>query len=218
MGTATSLQATREAWIARQPELVALNGLDAAPEFFYADPEVEWLEGWDESALQSQDYRAFYTTQNVTDLVQTEGPERYPALVSRSFLTSHGLKLGDQLQVMMEYTIGGSGWGGHQLGRRRSGDCGRLSAPQHPESYLCPPGLCHQSRGPVRGRGPLWGLAIPEIYRSMEEVADYFRYMTRYGTCRFALSSARDLEALRDWLRSMTSARWAAPGPPAPPC
>ena len=103
-------QATREAWIARQPELVALNGLDAAPEFFYADPEVEWLEGWDESVLQSQDYRAFYTTQNVTDLVQTEGPERYPALVSRSFLTSHGLKLGDQLQVMMEYTIGGSGW------------------------------------------------------------------------------------------------------------
>ena len=34
------------AWIARQPELVALNGLSAAPAFYYGDPpQVEWLEG-----------------------------------------------------------------------------------------------------------------------------------------------------------------------------
>lgn len=193
-------QATREAWIARQPELVALNGLDAAPEFFYADPEVEWLEGWDESALQSQDYRAFYTTQNVTDLVQTEGPERYPALVSRSFLTSHGLKLGDQLQVMMEYTIGGSGWEATSWAAVDLEIVG-VFQPHSTQNHIYVPLAFVTNPADLFGEeDPFGGLAIPEIYRSMEEVADYFRYMTRYGTCRFALSSARDLEALRDWL------------------
>lgn len=50
-GQGSFSQESRDVWIEQQPELIALNGLDAAPEFFYADPQVEWLEGWDESML-----------------------------------------------------------------------------------------------------------------------------------------------------------------------
>lgn len=193
-------QETQDAWIASQPELIALNGLDAAPEFFYADPQVEWLEGWDESTLQSQDYRAFYTTQDQFGLIRSEGPECYPALVSRSFLASHDLSLGDPLQVMVQYTIGGTGgevtgWASIDLKI-----VGVFQPHSTQDNIYVPLAFVTNPVDLFGEENPYDGVAMPETYRSMEDVADYFRYMTRYGTCRFTLSSARNLEALRDWL------------------
>ena len=48
---------TKRNWIARQPTITALNTLLAAPDFFYDDEvAVEWLEGWNEDFLMSDEY------------------------------------------------------------------------------------------------------------------------------------------------------------------
>ncbi len=51
------MNADREkVWIASQPEIIALNQITAAPEFYYIEePEIEWLEGWDEGFLEKAD-------------------------------------------------------------------------------------------------------------------------------------------------------------------
>ena len=43
---------TRDSWISNHPILSAASSLSAIPEFYYTDrPEIQWLEGWDESVF-----------------------------------------------------------------------------------------------------------------------------------------------------------------------
>ncbi|MBQ1305547.1 MAG: hypothetical protein IIY44_04035 [Erysipelotrichales bacterium] len=81
----------REEWIRRRPEVVALNDLRAAPEFYYRDPSVTWAEGYDESALRSDELNVWLHPEALGSA--------YPALVSKSFLDAHGYEPGQFLTV-----------------------------------------------------------------------------------------------------------------------
>lgn len=196
-GEGSFSQESRETWIQQQPELIALNGLDAAPEFFYADPQVEWLEGWDESVLASGDYQPFYSAQRYFQGAAPEEPECYPALASRDYMASHGLSLGDTYDVDIYYEVGTQGSMEASVCLQIVGSFQQHSTQANlyvPLAFLTDPEDLFGQYNPYEG------LRVSGNLITQEDVADYFRYMIRYGTCRFELTSARELEALRDTL------------------
>ena len=71
-GSGDNGQERRHDWIALQLELVALNDLAAAKEFYYSEPAVTWLEGWDETALTETDVTPLLSLMAGLD-VPTEG-------------------------------------------------------------------------------------------------------------------------------------------------
>lgn len=195
-GEGSFSQESRDAWIEQQPELIALNGLDAAPEFFYADPQVEWLEGWDESMLASGDYRPFFESQQLF-LGQAQEPECYPVLASRDYLTSHGLELGDSYTVDIRYEVGTQGTLEASIELQIVGSFQQHSTQANlyvPLAFLMDPEDLFGTENPYEN------LTVNSKMISQEDVADYFRDMIRFSTCRFELTSARNLEPLRNWL------------------
>lgn len=195
-GEGSFSQESRDVWIEQQPELIALNGLDAAPEFFYADPQVEWLEGWDENALASEDYRPFFESQQLF-LGQAQEPECYPVLASRDYLATHGLKLGDSCTVDIRYEVGTQGTLEASIELQIVGSFQQHSTQANlyvPLAFLMDPEDLFGTENPYED------LTVSSKMISQEDVADYFRYTLRFSTCRFELISARGLGALRDTL------------------
>ena len=194
----------KELWISKQPELVALNRLDAAPEFMHAQkPEITWLKDWDEEFLQSRDYHAFTSTltyfQGGKLLKPENDPIEYPCLVSESLMERRGLELGDTLSVMMTHK--------HQSWK---GDLG---------INLTIVGSFPQVGGRSNIYVPLAFWSDPDWFLGVEDMKptgdrltmafetpydrDYFLYATSYyDTCVFTLSDAVKLEELRDYLQS----------------
>ena len=193
----------RELWISKQPELVALNGLNAAPEFMHAQkPEITWLDGWNEEFLQSRDYHAFTSTLTYFlggKLLESENePMTYPCLVSESLMERRGLKLGDTLSVMMVHK--------HQTWE------GEL------EMSLTVVGSFPQTAGRSNVYVPLAFWSDPDWILGEEDMKpngdrltmvfetphdrDYFLYATsNYETCVFTLADAGKLEQFRDYLQ-----------------
>ena len=87
----------RQAWIENQPELVTVNALAAAKDFYYSDPQVTWLEGWDETMLMSDDVKPMYLR---SDTVPVQKP--VPGVFSSKFLEDHGMVLGDTLLCLTQ--------------------------------------------------------------------------------------------------------------------
>jgi hypothetical protein len=96
-GSGSFSEESRQNWIKRRPELIALNRMEAAPEFSYSAPGTEWMEGYDESILMSDEWN-FWIHPELLEIVRYQGYQiTYPALVSRTFLETRGMALGDEI-------------------------------------------------------------------------------------------------------------------------
>ncbi|MCH5317613.1 MAG: hypothetical protein J1E05_06510 [Eubacterium sp.] len=71
---------TRDGWISNQAALTAANSLSSIPEFYYTDrPEIQWLEGWDESFLADTETPSILRSLIFINLPYTRyGNEPYP--------------------------------------------------------------------------------------------------------------------------------------------
>ena len=93
----------RKAWIAQQPELLAVNSLAAAPDFFgESDPPLTWAEGMAPASADeffSGEYLGIYRGLYYGADMRGEKLPVYPVVVSQQLLAERGLALGDRLQV-----------------------------------------------------------------------------------------------------------------------
>ena len=199
-GTSGFAAETRAAWIARQPELVALNGLSAAPAFYYVDqPQVEWWEDWDESFLADTEYYSILESMIGSARVPGGGKDWlvYPCLVSQSFLERQDLELGEAFEVMIQMDIMGDSWemliGLFPVGAYTgSGGQEELYVPL---SFWCDPGWITGPEAPLaEGERP-----NPNFTDEAGRDA-YYYWNTNFSTCRFTLASAYQLEDFRDYL------------------
>lgn len=202
---------SRNAWIGRQPEIVALNRLDAAPEFFYTGrPEVTWLEGWDESVLSRGDYRPAQSMTVVmvgSDIADPEPPETYPVVAGSRFLEEQGLTLGDELTVTVLYPIIFYSGGSHVENRMELNvslqivgsfvSAGSKNNLYIPLAFFCNPEWVAGEGGPDIGDIEA-AKSLTSVDREMVDLTVFAN--TSLSTCRFTLRSPRDLQAMRDYL------------------
>lgn len=187
------------AWVNQQPELVALNRLDAAPAFYYENtPEVEWLEGWNGDFLggpvnDTVDESRYYWQQ--PGLYPAIEAWQYPCLVNQNVLIQRGLELGDIFELLVSIPFSGQTVNmtiRFQIVGAYSGS-GSQKEIYVPLSFWCHPSWLLGGEDCL-GNGEPTGLsdrvgAIPHIYS-----------ITSFSTCRFTLRSPYDLNAFRDYL------------------
>ena len=202
-GSGGFAQETRDAWIARQPSLVALDDLSAAPGFYYGDvPAVEWLEGYDEGVLASSEYdsvlRAMYfhfgkvTVQPEIDRLPT-----YPCVVSRSFLEGRGLALGDEFKVAVR--IPAQDFDREFYITLRA--VGAFANPGGRENLYVPLSFWCSKDWITGAQDMLPDGQRPQYpFSSAAERDVYFYSITTFATCRFTLRAAADLDAMREYL------------------
>lgn len=189
---------SRSAWIRQQPELIALNSLSAAPEFYYAEtPEVEWLDGWDETFLSESDYIGFMDRSIPFDGVLSIPP--YPVLVSRAFLEEHGLALGDWTRLFIRIEF--------QNSRTDTDITIRIVGTFQPvgqkQNIYAPLGCWFD---PAWITGDTTPLAEGEMVSltgritNQEQLDKLIYFTTNFRACRFTLKSAYDLEDFRQVL------------------
>lgn len=171
-------RARRLEWIDMQPEMVTLNALEAAKEFYYTDPAVTWLEGWDETMLTDGD---------LTPIILRDDEEaeekRIPAVCGATFLEEHSLSLGDEFSCMVQAD---SFWGK------------RLEIPVMIRAV----GSYVQQERKANIYVPLSCYIPPDLLTGGEESSWISEnYLFSFRTCRFHLSSARDLDTARERLR-----------------
>ena len=200
---------TRAAWIAQQPELVALNGLSAAPAFYYGDlPEVEWLEGWDQSFLGGSDYYSILRSVAFGSNRGIVGGEEwltYPCLVSRSFLTQRGLALGDTFETRVRVDIRDESFDvplSFQIVGAYSGSASQREI-YVPLSFWFDPAWITEE-APVAD-----GERVTASSSFFDEAGRdaYFYSTTNFSTCRFTLASPRQLDDFRDYLEEESFSR-----------
>lgn len=192
----------RKAWIARQPKLIAVNDLSAAQDFYYdQQPEIEWLEGWDESFLASTEYGSFLEriTQGRWSMlnIDTQSLPDYPVLVSRQLMERRGLELGQHVAVPIRFTHSDQDYTVY-IGLTVVGVYTQTGADANlyvPLSFWCGPEW-------VTGEADLLdpGERPNVSFRTEEEREKYYYFATRFETCRFTLKSAYELEDFRDYL------------------
>lgn len=172
-------QARRQAWIDVQPEMVALNSLAAAQEFYYADAVVTWLEGWDETALTDADFKPLRN--RPAEIVDKK---LIPAVCSSSFLEAHNIALGDTFACFVRVD--------------NYGDVKEIPLNvQVIGSYILQGGK-DQIYVPLACHVPL---SLLDINQDPDSVFQWDRY--NFRTCRFYLSSGGDLDAVRQLLRGL---------------
>ena len=196
---------TRSAWIRQQPELVALNGLSAAPAFYYGDPpQVEWLEGWDESFLRGSDYYSILDCMSYWQgyPVSYSGASEwltYPCLVSQGFLEERGLELGDTFEMQVRMEIRDQDHDlvlSFQIVGAYSGSASQREI-YVPLSFWCDPSWITGEEAPVADGERL---TTSSSFSDKAGRDAYFYSTTTFSTCRFTLASPRQLEDLRDYL------------------
>ena len=184
-----------EAWKRSGADIVSLNDLRAAKDFFFSDPQIEWLDGWDESFLSecdSDSLLSFYNDpfKNIS----------VPAIFSESFMNERSLSLGDEYSVTViletEYV-----WGEYPLNFEIVGSYKQLGSKANIYVPLC-------ITVPVDALSSEFEFG--EVYKSPkyktwyvsdEDYIKYVTYMaTKFSTLRFTVSSADSLETLRQSL------------------
>lgn len=186
---------TRLNWIQTQPELVALNSLRAAKEFYYTEPELSWLEGWDESCLADAGY---------TPLLIASGDwERaLPAVASREFLEAHGLSLGDRFLVLVYWQLP---WATYEIAVPLRAVASYKQTGAKATMYV--PLAAYVQPDWIFGDEALDGLRAPAFPRTEAELEMYLKASASFSTCRFRLRSAGDLAAARAALREAAFSR-----------
>lgn len=195
---------TLENWMAARPKLSAVSSLSAAGEFYYTDrPEIQWLDGWDESFLRDPAYTSimeeFFSSWGAMASSSDE-VSCWPVLAGTRFMEAHGLELGDKIglwlpvefvtdlgMVRTTYTINVQVVGTFVS----SGAKDNLYAPI---TMWCGLEWLHGDGDAELGEwesGPIKDDAA-------RERRNYWR--TQFETCRFTLRSAYELEDLRGWL------------------
>ena len=174
----------RESWIASQPELTALNALDAAKDFYYSDPNVTWLEGWDETVLTERSLKPLHLRTESADYEAV-----VPAVCSAKFLEAHRMALGDTVSCMIKFDLKEI-----PVILRAVGSYVQRESKANiyvPLSCYIPPALLTGGELPD-------GILPPKT--TEEELEKTFSRFT-FRTCRFHPASARELEAVRERLR-----------------
>lgn len=170
--------AHRQEWIDKQPEMVTLNSLVAAKEFYYTDPAVTWLEGWDETMLGETGFTPIV----LRDPDKAEEAS-IPAVCSTAFLESHGKTLGDEIAVTVQADYGYYRW----------------DVP----AVLRVVGSYVQQDARAQAYVPLSCYLPPERLTGSEDPFGIDeRALFTFRTCRFRLASARELDTVRARLRS----------------
>lgn len=186
----------RTSWVQSRPELVALNALKGAKEFYYTEPELTWLPGWDESFLAQDDwdqllYRAFGLA---------DGETAYPAVVSKEFLQENGLSLGDSFGVILSYPfrVGTIKEVTVYAELRAVGSYRQTGA----KAYLYVPLAAYIDPQWIFGEENLLDqVSVPRSCETREEIETYLRAASTFSTCRFRLRSADVLEQARETLQ-----------------
>ena len=171
-------QAHRQAWIDVQPELVALNSLSAAKEFYYTDAAITWQKGWDESAFADADFRPL---RNRND--ERADGKPIPAVCSTRFLEAHNMGLGDTFSCFVRVEHSTYVLKEIPLNVQVIGSY----VPQGGKDQIYVPLACHVP------------LALMDVNEDPSDIRGWDRYSFR--TCRFYLSSAGELDNLRQLLR-----------------
>lgn len=199
----------RQKWIGKQPRIIALNQLEAAPEFMYGQQsEITWLEGWDESFLRGEEYYSFTSAKlyfEMGKLLEAEHePMAYPCLVSSNFMERRELQLGQTFQTTMQYEH--YTWEEEQFVElypvgvfQDAGGQGNLYVPIGfwcSESWIT---------GPEDMLAP--GDRVTMRFESAQDREKFFYRTTNFGTCVFTLKQAADLDAMRDYLQGQKFSR-----------
>ena len=202
-GTGTFAEDARDGWISRQPEIVALNGLDAAPEFIYSGaPEVEWLSGWDESFLS--DGEACASVLETIDhfrsgalLKAEKQPDTVPCLMPEGLMQRLGLSLGDTTEMGFRAVIDGDKW--HFTREMlivgsfpQSGSDANIYAPL---TLWCDEAWITSEEDLLP-----YGQRVELKFYDSEDRDQYYYFNSRFSTCVFTLENAAELDELRDYL------------------
>ena len=165
-------------WIASQPEMVALNSLSAATQFYYVDSAITWLDGWDESALTEADYTPFRKRSD-----EKAEEKLIPVVCGSAFLEDHNLSLGDTFDCFVQVQFSSSTLKEIPLNVLVIGSY----VQQGGKSQIFAPLACH--------------VPVSLLEREVEKsVIDQWSSFT-FGTCRFDLPSAEELGGVRQALR-----------------
>ena len=199
---------SRMDWIKTQPQVVPANNLRGAKEFYYSEPVVKWKDGWDESFLAGEYETIYDHLQNMTakPSAVSEGGSfptyTIPGVAGDRYMQERGLEIGDSFSVFVledrmlyeaeipiEIEIVGS--------YRQIGEKAQIYTPLSmtviPDAVYTQDPEAHrpQTRYEYYGYTP-------------EETLEYFYYFkTVFSTCRFTLSSAKDLDDAREALYDM---------------
>lgn len=197
---------TMMAWIARQPDIVAVSSLDAAPAYAYSPlPEIAWLEGWDAGAFARAE--AFPFWESIRFVRRTRrgsfeigGREAmvYPCLVSEEFLADRGAALGETVSVTMHYADGAGDDHLVPVTLRPVGSYPRGGAE---DAVYVPLGFWVDPAWVTGEERMETGSARPDPFFRDEAGRDLYAYMaTSFSVCRFTLWEAEKLEEFRDVL------------------
>ena len=194
---------TKRNWISRQPTITALNTLLAAPDFFYDEEvAVEWLEGWNEDFLMSDEYYPV----DASISYSTEGVgvewETYPCVAGKNFLNARNLSLGDVFTVYFQMN---SFYGARleiPIDLKVVGACTENDTEDIyvPLAFAISPGYFAADRTSATDDASDVEADGAQAYWESEGLEYYLCKMTNFSTCRFILDSARDLDAFRDYL------------------
>ncbi len=193
-GEGTFAQERRQDWIDAQSELVCTNNLKGAKEFYFTEPVIQWVDGWDESCLADDSYPTIFGALLGIETDKELAP--YPAIVGDEFMESHHLTPDCEFTCMMR-------------GNRSLGD--EIPVTLHIV------GVYHQTGSRAHIYLPLSFFAMPDVVFG-EEPPEGSSYGFRYGrwtvenyrayiydfymmeSCRFTLTSASHLEESRQAL------------------
>ena len=200
---------TKRNWIARQPTITALNTLLAAPDFFYDDEvAVEWLEGWNEDFLMSDEYYPVDASISYSQSGVGVEWENYPCVVGKNFLDARDLFLGDVFTVYFQMD---SFYGARMevpIDLKVVGACTENDTEDIyvPLAFAISPGYFETDGNSYSGENEVTEAAADmesdgaQAYWNSEGLDYYLCRMTSFSTCRFTLDSARDLDAFRNFL------------------
>lgn len=192
-------QQRRQAWIASQPQVVALNRMNAAPAYMNSQPPaVTWLDGWDESFLSDRAYQPFYhaLTPGYGGLYGDE-PQTYPCIVGADYATRRGLVPGDTFFVWISWST---------MNRTMESAVtlrivGTVNQAGMAEDIYVPFGFWGDSAWLDGEPDVLEPGERPDFtFTDRETLEKYFYGTTNYGTCTFTLRSAYELEPFRQYL------------------
>lgn len=201
---------SREAWIGKQPKLIAVNGFAAAPDFYGEEaPAITWAEDLgveDPAALFRKTYTNLDQSWNYYGdrfgmQLTYEAKELpvYPAVVSRGFLEERGIALGKEFGVTVRYAMAFGGSPRECALRLRAvgayAQRGRNANLYVPLSMLFDPQWLTGEEDVIGGRMPT------NAIRSDEDLRNNIIAARSFDTLHFTLQSAGDLDALRDYMQ-----------------
>ena len=223
-GTSGFALENRDDWIATQPEITATNALAGAKEFYYAEPSVEWLDGWDESFLASDEYEPFLTylfARNRVSFSETGEPvlpkdeKPVPAVIGDEFAEAHGLRLGDSfIAQFRESSITFNSEPYISINvvgiYKQTGGRAQIYVPL---GWTVPPDAIFGEYNPEE-HAPQVSFFMGYYFEGISNQLEYYFYsQITFSTCRFTFSSASSLDGVRETLRNAGFSRVGKLGP-----